>query len=377
MRRSSRSAAFAVLAATSALLSAPARGADDTLEEITVTAQRRAESAQAVPIAMSVFSQLQLEQLGIETSSDLTRLTPNLTWSPSGVTNAVGLRGVVDTIFTTNQVGSVAIVIDEVGMNSPVTNTFAMLDMQRVEVLRGPQVTLYGRSTTGGAINFVSRRPDPRDGVNGYATVRLGRFSQADFEAAIGVPAGERSAWRVAAKSENRDGIMTNQTLDSKDTDVARQLLRAAFASEWGDSASLLASAYYGANRGESSRYKAVGLTDPATGSPCTVRHADRVRDVAPLESLTARRERVDVRRSDHRVAVASQMVSTVLVGNDQQDIWTGHRRNINHFERHCVRATAAFSQPFAASRIGRQGGCFRNWVTAGTTMSACMMEHA
>lgn len=234
-----------------------------------MTAQRRAESAQEVPIAMSVFSSQQLEQLGIETSSHLTRLTPNLTWSPSGVTNAVGLRGVVDTIFTTNQVGSVAIVIDEVGMNSPVTNTFALLDMQRVEVLRGPQVTLYGRSTTVGAINFVSKRPVPQDGVNGYANVRLGRFNQADFEAAVGMPAGERSAWRVAAKSENRDGVMRNPTLGTEDTDVARHLLRASFASEWGQSASLLATGYYGINRGESSRYKAVGLTNPATGLPC------------------------------------------------------------------------------------------------------------
>jgi len=271
MENYTRPVALAVIAATLTIWVEPARAADDTLEEITVTAQRRTESAQEVPIAMSVFSAQQLEQLGIESSSDLTRLTPNLTWSPSGVTNAVGLRGVVDTIFTTNQVGSVAIVIDEVGMNSPVTNTFAMLDMERVEVLRGPQVTLYGRSTTGGAINFVTRRPDPKDGLNGYATARVGRFNQADIEAAVGIPAGERSAWRVAVKSENRDGVMTNKTLKTKDTDVERHLVRASFTSQLSDSADLFATAYYGINRGESSRYKAVGLTNPVTGQPCNL----------------------------------------------------------------------------------------------------------
>lgn len=266
-----RAVALAAIAATLTIQSEPVRAADDSLEEITVTAQRRTESAQDVPIAMSVFSAQQLEQLGIESSSDLTRLTPNLTWSPSGVTNSVGLRGVVDTIFTTNQVGSVAIVIDEVGMNSPVTNTFAMLDMERVEVLRGPQVTLYGRSTTGGAINFVSRRPNPQDGFNGYVTARIGRFSQADIEAAVGIPTGERGAWRLAVKSENRDGVMTNKTLKTKDSDRTRHLVRASFASELSSSADLFATAYYGINRGESSRYKGVGLTNPANRQPCSL----------------------------------------------------------------------------------------------------------
>ena len=190
------------------------------LEEIIVTAQKRAESVQEIPIAISAFTADTLAALRIVRADDLERFTPNLTWKPAGgVGGSIGIRGVVDTVFTTNQVGSVAIVVDDVGLNSPVVNTFSLFDMERVEVLRGPQVTLYGRSTTGGAINFITRHPRAGDGENGYLQTTYGRFDQIDIEAAGGMPLGQRLAVRGAALFQRRDGIIENQLTGNDDSD--------------------------------------------------------------------------------------------------------------------------------------------------------------
>ena len=113
---------------------------DEGLEEVIVTAQKREERAQEVPIAISAYSAAALEKLDIRNSNDLARFTPNLTWSPAGGAGSnIGMRGVTDVNFTTSQVGSVGIIVDEVALNSPVLNTFALFDLARVEVLRGPQ----------------------------------------------------------------------------------------------------------------------------------------------------------------------------------------------------------------------------------------------
>jgi iron complex outermembrane receptor protein len=175
--------------------------AEAVIEEIVVTAQKRAESLQNVPIAITAFSAAKLSETGVASSDELQRFTPNLTWNGAGGAGAsVGLRGIVDINFTTGQVGSVGIVVDEVGLNSPVANTFALLDLERVEVLRGPQVTLYGRSTTGGAINFISARPEIGGEFKGHASATFGRYDQVDLEAAFGVPLGDRAAFEWSTR---------------------------------------------------------------------------------------------------------------------------------------------------------------------------------
>lgn len=235
-------------------------GTPEGIEEIVVTAQKRAESIQDVPIAITAFTSEDLAASGVTSSDELQRFTPNLTWNAAGGAGAsVGLRGIVDINFTTGQVGSVGIVVDEVGLNSPVANTFALLDLERVEVLRGPQVTLYGRSTTGGAINFVTARPEVGGETTGYARATAGRYGQFDVEAAFGLPVGERSALRVALLSASRDGIFENRTLGGDDSNRDRSLLRASFASEPSEALSIFASAHGGRQRGQSLRYKSIG----------------------------------------------------------------------------------------------------------------------
>ena len=256
--------------------SEPAEGIA-VIEEIVVTAQKREESAQRVPIAITAFSAAQLAQSGIVTSDELQRFTPNLTWNAAGgAGSSVGLRGIVDINFTTGQVGSVAIVVDEVGLNSPVANTFALLDLERVEVLRGPQVTLYGRSTTGGAINFITNRPEVGGELNGRVSATIGDFDQVDIEGALGLPLGDRAALRVSALSSTRDGIFDNLTLGTTDSDRDRRLGRLSFGAELTDALEMLAIVHVGEQRGESLRYKSIGYglpDDPGTscGEPLRV----------------------------------------------------------------------------------------------------------
>jgi iron complex outermembrane receptor protein len=244
-------------------------GAEPALEEVIVTAQKREESVQDVPIAISAFSSAALDKLDIRSSSDLARFTPNLTWSPAGGAGSnIGMRGVTDVNFTTSQVGSVGIIVDEVALNSPVLNTFALFDLARVEVLRGPQVTLYGRSTSGGAVNFVTRRPVVGGESDGRAVLTLGNFDAVEVEGAMSTALSDRAALRIAAMSQSRDGIFRNRTLGTDDSDRQRSALRLSLAAKLGETGDLFASAFYGTSRGQSLRYKAVGLRDPRFPAP-------------------------------------------------------------------------------------------------------------
>jgi iron complex outermembrane receptor protein len=247
------------------------------LDEILVVAQKRTQSVQDIPIAISAFAAETLAELRILHSDDLARFTPNLTWqADNGAGGSVGLRGVIDTVFTTNQVGSVAIVVDEVGLNSPVVNTFSLYDLERVEVLRGPQVTLYGRSTTGGAINFITRRPRVDDGANGYLQGTYGDYQHVSMEAAGGVPLNDRLAVRAAGFFEQRDGTIDNRTSGSDEMERDRRGARLSLAGELADNLTIFTSINTASNRGDSARFKNVGMLDPLTGGPCrTLRNSD------------------------------------------------------------------------------------------------------
>lgn len=247
------------------------------LEEVLVTAQKRTESVQDVPIAISAFTAETLADLRILRSDDLERFTPNLTWKPTGGAGAgIGIRGVIDTIFTTNQVGSVAIVVDDVGLNSPVVNTSSLFDLERVEVLRGPQVTLYGRSTTGGAVNFITRHPRTDDGTNGYLEGTYGNYGYVALEAAGGMPINDRLALRAAGFLEQRGGTMDNRVSGSDDLERDNRGARLSLAGNLADTLEVFASVHVAASRGDGYRYKSVGMLDPATGGPCaTLRNSN------------------------------------------------------------------------------------------------------
>lgn len=147
------------------------------LEEVVVTAQKRAENAQDVPISLSAFSGEKLEAMGIDNAQDLQRITPGLVYSTGPIQySLIYIRGIGTDVFIPSADSSVATYLD--GVYFPYAHGIAgsFTEVERIEVLKGPQGTLFGRNTTGGAINIVTRNP----GEETLAKVKLryGRFDE-------------------------------------------------------------------------------------------------------------------------------------------------------------------------------------------------------
>lgn len=148
------------------------------LEEVTVTAQKREQSLQDVGISIAALEGETLRSLGIDNSSGVALITPNFNIQSStgeGNQPAFFIRGVGLNDYNTNNAGPVAIYQDGAIVSSPSAQTFALFDVERVEVLRGPQGTLYGRNATGGAVNFISNKPT--DTVEGRFALTGGNYS--------------------------------------------------------------------------------------------------------------------------------------------------------------------------------------------------------
>ena len=249
------------------------------LEEIVVTAQKRAESLQDVPISVQAFTGENLDELGIQSAEDIMLFVPNAAILPQGGSKInYFIRGVGTADFHLNVVGAVGVYLDDVALNSPFAVTFNTFDMERVEVLRGPQNTLFGRNTTGGAVNYISRKPNVDEGLNGYLEVGYGRYDQFDIEAGGGVALGENAAARVAFSSNMRDGVWNNHTLGKDTGNYQRQAMRGQFRVQPGDSLDLLFNVHGGISRSNPDPYKNVGLQDPANrAAPCPVPADDLV----------------------------------------------------------------------------------------------------
>jgi len=181
------------------------------LEEIVVTATKREQSLQDVGIAITAFTGDQMEALGFANAQQVTNMAPGVqTVQPNGEANyAIAMRGVASSDFTTNVESPVAVYVDEVYISQMSGTGFMLFDMERVELLRGPQGTLFGRNATGGLAHFITNKPS-QDG-NGYAKLTFGDYSQVKFEGAVGGGVGENSAVRLSASYHQNDGYITNR----------------------------------------------------------------------------------------------------------------------------------------------------------------------
>ncbi len=162
------------------------------LEEVVVTAQRRRENVQKVPIAITAFTAKTLREKGITEVSGLTRLTPNVnldTASAFGGANEVlsaSIRGIGQDDFAINFQPGVGVYVDGVYYARTTGANVDMLDVDRVEILKGPQGTLFGRNTIGGAISIVTR--DPSNDYHASAEVTTGSFNRRDFQGSVDLP---------------------------------------------------------------------------------------------------------------------------------------------------------------------------------------------
>jgi iron complex outermembrane receptor protein len=184
---------------------------DTELETIVVTAQRRAEDIQSVPISIQAFTGKALEELGVKSSSDIAQFTSNVEIAlPSGSGNQplISIRGIGLNDYDTNNAGPNGVYLDEVYLSSPSAQTFATFDLQGVEVLKGPQGTLYGRNTNGGAINLTTVKPSDEFSSNLHA--EYGTYNTANLEGAVGGPLTSTLDGRFAFDANHSDGYVHN-----------------------------------------------------------------------------------------------------------------------------------------------------------------------
>ena len=183
-----------------------------SVEEVVVTAQKRAEKLQDVPVAVSALSGSQLAAQRVAKIDDIVSFAPSLqVQSPGGDGLPIfALRGVSMADFSANQNGPVATYFDEVYRGASALLGVTMFDLERIEVLRGPQGTLYGKNTTGGAVNIISKRPTFETG--GDLSIGYGNFDRRETSGALNVAVSDQVATRFAFTAEKADGWMKNLT---------------------------------------------------------------------------------------------------------------------------------------------------------------------
>ena len=190
---------------------APAASASGVgLEEIIVTAQKREQNSQDVGIALSAVTGEDLANLGAVTASDITKAMPAVVLTqPNGPASfSLSIRGVTQNDFADHQESPAAIYVDDVYVSQMSGLAFSMYDMDRVEVLRGPQGTLFGRNATGGLANFVSNRPT--DVTGGYVNVSFGERNLTRVEGAVNGQIMDGIDARVSFLSNHYDPLFRN-----------------------------------------------------------------------------------------------------------------------------------------------------------------------
>lgn len=203
------------------------------IESVTVTARRQEENLQTTPVAVSVLGAQQLERQQVLDVSSLQYVTPNFTVAPAtGDSSAanISVRGQsqADNLIALDP--AIGIYLDGVYVARSTGALFNLVDMQRVEVLRGAQGTLYGRNTTGGAVNLIANRPDDKFG--GSLNARIGDFDLREITAVANLPINDTAGLRIAYQRSERGGYGTNTLLNTELADDKSDFVRVMFTAE-------------------------------------------------------------------------------------------------------------------------------------------------
>ncbi|WP_129646865.1 TonB-dependent receptor [Peristeroidobacter agariperforans] len=239
-----------------------------TLEEIMVTAQRRAESINEVGLAIQAFDAASLEALRVDSVADLTTVVPSFTVSQSyqGVPTYT-MRGIGFNTINLSATSTVGTYVDEVAYAYPIMNTGPLMDLERVEVLKGPQGTLYGRNTTAGLINFITARPT--DTFGAAVTADVGNYQSYNFGGYISGPLSERVQARIAVRSENSgEGWQRSASRGERLGEISKHGVRASLAIQPGDGTQIDFSATYWRNESDTVAGQGIGFTPATANSP-------------------------------------------------------------------------------------------------------------
>ncbi len=223
-----RAAALSLAVAVALSLSVPAQ-AQGVLEEVVVTARKRAETLQDVPIAMSIFSEEQLERLTAVSLKDLKNVVPSLHYQDrSALQTEITIRGVGGDARNIGLESGVGMYIDGVYAGRTSAYNIDLADIAQLEVLRGPQGTLFGKNTTGGAINITTKKPTDEFRANG--SLSFGNYGAVRFRGSVSGGLSENLAGKVTVATWDREGYLDNlfdgSELQSEERRSARGQLR-------------------------------------------------------------------------------------------------------------------------------------------------------
>lgn len=202
-------AAFAVHPLTSVAQVRPATSdTEQSGQDIIVTAQRREERLRDVPLSITALSGDQLVKSGVGSAVALNQVVPGLNFQSNGSTAQPAIRGVTSSGSTAGDASNVAIYIDGVYQPFQFGNYLELADVQRIEVLKGPQGTLFGRNATGGAISITT--PDPKFEKSAFASVSYGRFREINAKSGVNLPLGDKAAVSIVLQRHADDGYRTD-----------------------------------------------------------------------------------------------------------------------------------------------------------------------
>ena len=204
---------ISVLSLSLLFLAYPAQSQESSaslIEEIIVTSQRTEESLQDVPIAVTALTGDMLEDMQIESGSDLQLVTPSLSFQGADARGgAFNIRGITNLAVSATAESGVEIHVNDLPVGATTMQDGEFLDLERIEVLRGPQGTLYGKNSVGGAINLITARPVFGESL-GKASVDMGDFDLLKTKLMLNIPLGDSMAMRIATSSVERDGNIKN-----------------------------------------------------------------------------------------------------------------------------------------------------------------------
>src|SRR5690606_13093170 len=198
--------------------------ASDSANAIVVTAQRREQALQDVTASVVAIGADRLGDAQINNLQDLQTIVPSVNFGNDFNQAKIFIRGVGANTSTTGNATGVALHVDGAVVSRAEAQLTSLFDLARVEVLRGPQGTLYGRNATGGSSNLITAKPT-RD-FSGYARLTYGNYNAFITEAALSGPITDNILFRVAAKTENRDGFGENPATGSDVDDLDRWMAR-------------------------------------------------------------------------------------------------------------------------------------------------------
>ena len=228
------------------------------LEEVLVTAQKRVQSVQDVGLTVSAYSAGRLDEAGVSDVVDVAGLSPNVEVNYGLGNNFFNIRGLGLNEFVANLDAPVAVHVDEIYQSKGFLTGMTLFDIERVEVLKGPQGDLFGRNTTGGAVNFFTRKPEEE--LGGYVRVNYGNYDTVNIEGAITGPISENLSGRLSGYlTDQGEGYYKNTTRNTDEGRVDEKGLRGQLLWRLDDTEVLL-SLHYGKDDSELHPYEGVGI---------------------------------------------------------------------------------------------------------------------